>query len=119
MTMPQNYLYTPSHNISNNARQAEDMIPSMTYVQLVQNLGRLSELGVLAPRNPITMLVVARIVDRTRIQRSGMTADQLRLALDAYRCGKHNDAVVKALEQAVNTAAVSEELENKSEAAAY
>ena len=54
------------------------------------------------------MLVVARLIDRTRIQRSGIGAETLRRALEVY-LGSANPvyAVVKALEQAVEYAATS------------
>jgi len=94
--MPQNYFYpyTP-------AAQAEEDIASMSYATLVANLERLTNLGILTPDNPIAMLVAARIVDRARIARSGLTAVDLRRAADRYRT--HPKAVygiVKALEQA-------------------
>ena len=97
--MPQNYFY--SHT---QADRAEEMIPSMTYIDLVESLEQLTALGVLTPGDPVTMLVAARLVDRNRILRSGMTAAELKRALGQYR--NHPRAVygiVKALEQAVET----------------
>jgi hypothetical protein len=106
-------------SINRDAERAEEMIPSMTYATLVNNLGRLTQLGVVAPGNPVSMLVVARIVDRSRILRSGMGAEELRRALAVY-CNatqwKPVYAVVKALEQAVETAV---SLENKTQPAPY
>ena len=107
--MPQNYF----HN--RDARRAEDSIPSLSYTALVESLPRLTDLGVIAHGNPAAMLVVARLVDRTRIERSGITRAELRQALAAYLA--HPKAffpVVKALEQAVERA-----LENEGQAAAY
>jgi hypothetical protein len=98
MTMPMNYLYTYSE-----AAHAEEMIPSMTYATLLENLVRLTKLGVIAPENPVTMLVVARIVDRSRILRSGVTTLELQRALDAYREARPVLAVEKALEKALET----------------
>ena len=97
--MPQNYFYSYSE-----AAQVEETIPTMTYTALVESLGRLTDLGVLAPQNPMGMLVAARLVDRSRIARSGLSAADLRRALEQYR--KHPKAVygiVKALEQAART----------------
>lgn len=93
--MPQSYIYSYSE-----AGRAEEMIPSMAYSTLLENLGRLTDLGVL--ESPIAMLVAARIVDRARIVRSGVTVSQLTRTLDVYR--QHPKAVygiVKALEQAL------------------
>jgi 60 kDa SS-A/Ro ribonucleoprotein len=101
------------------AEHAEDMLPSMSYAALVRELGRLTALGVIAPESPAAMLVVARLVDRRRVQRSGMTAKELSRALGEYRSGTGWIpvlAVVKALEQAVETARA---LEDKAKSAAY
>lgn len=101
-----------------DADLAEHMIPSMPYATLVDRLGYLTQLGAIAPENPVTMLVVARLVDRSRIVRSGFGSTDLRRALDDYRGVtrfKPVYAVVKALEQAVETAAA---LENKTQPAA-
>ena len=97
--MPQNYPYFYSQ-----AGRAEEQVPSMTYADLLANLVRLTDLGVIAPGNPVTMLVAARLVDRARIARSGVSAGVLKRALAEYRA--HPGAVfgiVKALEQAVET----------------
>jgi hypothetical protein len=93
--------------IDRNAERAERMIPSITYATLVDSLGRLTQLGVIAAGNPATMLVVARLVDRSRIMRSGMGVEELRRALSVYCSATHWKpacAVVKALEQAVEMA---------------
>ena len=90
------------------------MIPSMSYATLVNNLGRLTEIGAIGPGNPSTLLVVARLVDRARIQRSGVGVSELRQALTHYRAGKPSMAVIRALEQAVEIA-----LENEAQPAAY
>jgi hypothetical protein len=110
MTMPMNYLF-----IDTEARQAEELIPSMPYRTLLENLGRLTALGVIAPQNPVTMLVAARLVDRAGVLRSGVAAIELRRALEAYKTGAEPiHGVVKALEQALETAS-----ENESQAAAH
>ncbi len=73
--MPMNYF-----SMNTKARQAEELIPSMSYRTLLENLSRLTELGVIAPQNPMTMLVAARLVDRSRILRSGVTRANARRA---------------------------------------
>ena len=84
--------------------RAEELIPSMSYTALLDNLIWFTKLGVLAPENPASMLVVARLVDRARIRRSGITAARLRSALESYRTSPNAVyAVVKALEQAIAT----------------
>ena len=94
-----NYTYTDAQ-----VARAEEMIPSMSYTALLDNLIWLSDLGVLAPGNPVSMLVVARLVDRTRLRRSGVTRQRIEAALEAYRVsGSAVVAVVKALEQAIAT----------------
>jgi hypothetical protein len=108
------YFYTESE-----ASRAEEMIPSMNYATLLENLERLTDLGVIAPGSAVSMLVVARLVDRTRIRRSGFAVEALQSRLDAYRAGRNPvHAVVKALERAVELA-LENTLENKSESAAH
>jgi hypothetical protein len=95
--MPLNYFYPYTE-----AARAEEAIPSMTYAALVENLTQLTDLGVLGTDNPITMLVAARIVDRARIERSGISAAELLGALGEYRVHpKAVEGIVKALELAV------------------
>jgi hypothetical protein len=61
------------------------------------------------------MLVAARLVDRARILRSGVTVAELRAARDAYaKTEKPVYGVLKALEQAIETAS-----ENESQTAAH
>ncbi|HTS75080.1 MAG TPA: hypothetical protein VMG40_02695 [Bryobacteraceae bacterium] len=89
-------------SIDLEAARAEEQIPSMSYRELLENLTRLTELGVLTPENPASMLVVARLADRARFRRSGLTLDELRDALERYRaCADPARAVVKAIEQAI------------------
>jgi hypothetical protein len=102
--MPEIYSYTASE-----ADRAEEMIPSMTYATLLQNLGRLTDLGVIAPENTVSMLVVARLVDRARIVRSRIPVQTVQCTLEAYRVRKNPVyAVVKALERAVEIARENE-----------
>ena len=98
--MPMHYLY-----IEAEAARAEETIPSMTYRALLENLGRLTELCVVAPENPATMLVAARLVDRSRIQQSGVGQGELRSALDRYR-GRPDavPGIVMALQHAIGLA---------------
>jgi len=95
--MPLNHIYPYTQ-----AGRAEETIPSMTYRELLENLGKLTDLGVLTPHNPVTMLVAARLVDRTRIARSGVSAANLQSALEEYRRNtKAAYGIVKALERAL------------------
>lgn len=106
------YIYTRPN--SREAGLAEERIPSMDYRTLLSELGRLTELGVLAPETPATMLVVARLIDRARILRSGVTAVELRGALRAYLKQRQPVySVVKALDRAIETV-----LENEGQPAA-
>lgn len=87
-----------------NERSAEEAMPRMSYGALVDSLGRLTQLGVLAEGSASTMLAVARLVDRGRIERSGLTRDQLQRALETYRDSNRwraVPAVVYALERAI------------------
>ena len=94
--------------------------PRMDYRALLSELGALTELGVVAPESPATMLVVARLIDRARILRSGVTAIELRAALRAYlKQRKPVYSVVKALDRAIETALENEGLENEGQAAAH
>jgi len=92
-----NYLYTEAE-----AARAEEAIPSMSYRQLIENLGYFTELGVIAPENPATMLVAARLVDRARIRKSGVSEAEMRVALGQYRARRDAvEGIVKALERAL------------------
>ena len=85
---------------------AEDMLPSLSYAELVRSLGPLTVIGVIAQGNPATMLVVAKLIDRGRIQRSGLGVADLRAALDVYWQGAGFipvQVVVRALESAIAT----------------
>ena len=109
------YLY--SHR---EAVRAEERIPSLDYRALLSELGNLTELGVIAPETPATMLVVARLIDRSRIVRSSVTAAELRAAMRAYLKQREPVySVVKALDRAIETALENEGLENEGQAAAH
>jgi len=86
-------------------------MPRMPYGALVDSLGRLTQLGVLAEGAPSTMLAVARLVDRGRIERSGLSRGQLQLALETYRGAarwRPVPAVVFALERAIEMTSENE-----------
>jgi hypothetical protein len=101
--------YTYTHR---EAAFAEERIPLMDYRTLLSELGPLTELGVIAPETPATMLVVARLIDRARILRSGVTAIELRTALRAYLKQRQPVySVVKALDHAIETALENERLD--------
>jgi hypothetical protein len=87
-----------------DADRAEEIIPSLTYRQLVGNLSTFAGMGILVEGSLPMMLVVARLVDRRRLLNSGMTSADLRRALDDYRRAanwKPVWAVEDALEQAI------------------
>jgi len=108
--MPVTSFYT-----DNEAARAEEMIPSMTYRTLLENLERLTDLGVICAESTVSMLVVARLVDRARIRRSGVPAEVIQRTLASYRVSNEPvHAVIRALERAVEIA-----LEDKREAAAH
>ncbi len=86
----------------------------MSYAALIENLGQLTEIGAVGPGNLATLLVVARLVDRSRIQRSGVNTADLQRALALYRTGKTSVSVIRGLKQAVEIA-----LENEAQPAAY
>jgi hypothetical protein len=87
----------------------EQIVYSMTYAGLLENLGRLTDLGLIAAQSPVTMLVAARIVDRNRIAKSGIGSADIRRALQKYlRTANAVPGVVKALEQALQTATIAE-----------
>jgi hypothetical protein len=89
--------------LSGGARRAEDLLPSLAYKELVESLGPLTELGVFEEGSLATALVVARLVDRGRILRSGLTAKDLTEALATYRqvTARPIRAIERALTQAI------------------
>jgi hypothetical protein len=87
---------------------AEDIVLTMSYPGLLDNLGRLTELGIIGPHDPVTMLVGARIVDRSRIAKSGIHAADIRSALQKYlQTANAVPGIVKALEVAVEMASIA------------
>ena len=99
---------------------AQDLLPALSYAQLIDSLGPLTSLGAFEEGSLAGALAVARLIDRGRILRSGLKAGDLQKALDRYRQGeawRPVAAIGRALEQA---AAIAAEvvLENEAEAAA-
>jgi hypothetical protein len=123
------YYDTQLPAVWSDAEHAEEMLPSLTYRQLVENLEPLAETGVIAEGSLPMMLVVARLMDRRRILQAGMTAADLRRALDDYRRAARWRpvwAVEDALEHAIRILRQAEaplvaraESENEAQAAAY
>jgi hypothetical protein len=92
----------PNEPCPPGALRAEDLLPSLGYKELVEQLGPLTELGVLEEGALATALVVARLVDRARILRSGLSAQDLTGSLATY--GQITARPVKAIERALEQA---------------
>jgi hypothetical protein len=87
--------------------RAEDLIPKLTYRQLVENLPQLAVAGVLEEGSLPMMLVVARLLDRRRMRESGMSSVDLKQGLEYFReasSGTPARAVESALLQAIDQA---------------
>jgi hypothetical protein len=104
----------------------EETLPSLPYATLVRRLGSFTALGVFQEEGIEMMLVVARLIDRNRILRSGMTAAELERALADYRRAEDwtpLDVIEKALERAVAVARQSEadaaKLKDKADTTTY
>ncbi len=83
----------------------EALLPNLPYKALVRNLGRLTELRVLAPASPSTALAVLRLTDRTRIENARVHPVALLSALAAYKAQRRAvGAVVDALDEAFHLA---------------
>jgi hypothetical protein len=81
----------------------EDLLPCLSYRALVESLVPLTQSGIIVEGSLPTMLVVARLVDRRRVQSSGMSAADLRRAWDTY-CYRFRNARVLAVEEALERA---------------
>lgn len=68
-----------------SARVWEALLPEMPYRELVRSLGNLTAVGLLAPQNPTTALVVARLIDRRRVSNSKMHPIEILEAWLAYQ----------------------------------
>ena len=64
----------------------ETLLESMSYLELVRNLGLLTAVGLVRPQSATTALVVARLLDRKRVANS--KAHPIAL-LDAFRTYRH------------------------------
>ncbi|HLK18756.1 MAG TPA: TROVE domain-containing protein, partial [Bryobacteraceae bacterium] len=79
----------------------EALLPSLSYQDLVSQVGRLTEVGLLEPQSPVTALVVARLIDRKRIRNSRIHPAALLEVLDAYRLAPGAvSSIANALEEA-------------------
>jgi hypothetical protein len=75
---------------------------------LIGNLGSLTRAGAFEEGSLAGALAVARLIDRGRVLRSGLRANQLQQALEAYRQSADWSpipAIERALEQAIAIAA--------------
>jgi hypothetical protein len=76
MSMPEVLPSTPSLSkraLSGGALRAEDLLPSLTYKELVEQLGPLTELGVFE-ENALATALVVRAVGRSRTHSAVRTA---------------------------------------------
>ena len=72
----------------NSARVWEALLRSMPYMALVRHLGKLTAVGLLQPQSPATALVVARLIDRKRVENSRVHPIALLAALLTYKQGR-------------------------------
>lgn len=83
----------------------EALLPNLPYRALVRNLGKLTEVGVLAPGSPSTALAVLRLTDRARLQKARVHPLTLLSALTAYKArGAATGAIIDALDEAFHMA---------------
>jgi hypothetical protein len=85
------------------AMHQDDLWTSLPYQDLVKSLAALTDQGVFDDGGLDTALAVARLVDRGRITRSGLSAGDLTQALAEYRktAVRPVQAIERALEQAI------------------
>jgi hypothetical protein len=77
---------------------------TLSYAAMVRKLGLLTALGVVVDGALPAALAVARLIDRGRIERSGLSAADLSSALAEYRGGsrwKPAKSIERALEHAI------------------
>jgi len=81
----------------------ETLLDSMSYVELVRNLGQLTAVGLLRAQSATTALVVARLLDRRRVANSKVHPIVL---LDAFRSYRQSDrwTPVPSVTEALNSA---------------
>lgn len=87
----------------------EALLPAMGLTALIRNLGKMTNLGLIAPLSPATEVVVAKLGDAEELRRARVHPFSVLLALTQYKAG-HGDkgsltwtpvpAVVAALDQA-------------------
>ena len=70
-----------------SARVWEALLDSISYLELVRNLGRLTAIGLVRPQSATTALVVARLLDRKRVANSKVHPLVLLDAFRTYREG--------------------------------
>ena len=61
----------------------ETLLQTMSYIDMVRNLGRLTAIGLVRPQSATAALVVARLLDRQRIANAKIHPITM---LDAFRC---------------------------------
>jgi 60 kDa SS-A/Ro ribonucleoprotein len=99
---------------TNSARVWEALLPSMPFAELLQQLRKLTAVGLLEPQSPATALVVARLIDRKRIANSRIHPIALVEAQLAYKQEQAAVAsVIDALEEAFQLALENVELIGK------
>jgi 60 kDa SS-A/Ro ribonucleoprotein len=81
----------------------ETLLGSMSYLDLVRNLGLLTAVGLVRPQSATTALVVARLLDRQRVANSKVHPLVL---LDAFRTYRESDgwSAVPSVIDALNSA---------------
>jgi len=91
----------------NSACIWESLLETMPYMELLQQLGQLTAVGLLRPQSPAVALAVARIVDRARVLNSRVHPISLASALANYAGGEFGElkwppvaSIVGALDEA-------------------
>ncbi len=87
----------------------EDALPSLNYTTLVKSLGALTARGVVRDGTVPAGLAVARLMNRGRILRSGLSESDLFEALEEYRNSSRwtpAKSIERALEYAISVVRV-------------
>ena len=87
----------------NSPRVWEALLGSMSYLELVRTLGQLTAVGLVRPQSATTALVVARLLDRKRVENSKVHPIAL---LDAFRTYREAESFtpVPSVIEALNSA---------------
>jgi 60 kDa SS-A/Ro ribonucleoprotein len=87
----------------NSPRVWEALLGSMSYLELVRNLSQLTAVGLVRPQSATTALVVARLLDRKRVENSKVHPIAL---LDAFRTYREAEGFtpVPSVMEALNSA---------------